>query len=457
MLLELVSTAVGSTELVNAASVEVTDLAYDTRTVRPGALFFCVRGGRFDGHELAPQALAAGAVALVVDHPLDLPVPQVVVDDVRAAMPHAATAFFGDPTKSLSVAAVTGTNGKTTSAYLLDAIVRAAGWNTGLLTNIERRAGGESLPTGLNTPEAIDLQRIFRQMLDGGDTACVMEATSIASSQGRLDGTRFSVLVFTNLTQDHLDFHGSMDAYFEAKRRLFDQAAIAVINTADPWGQKLASASPGAITFDGDSDILDGIALALRGSFNRANAAGAALAARALGVDDAAIRRGLESVRGVPGRFEAIDEGQPFAVIVDYAHTPDGLENILRAARELVDGGELVVAFGAGGDRDRTKRPQMGEVVGRLADRAIVTSDNPRSEEPAAIAADVTAGIAGAFEVELDRRKAIHAALERAHRGDVVVIAGRGAEPEQELAHGKVTFDDREVVRTALRALWSAS
>jgi UDP-N-acetylmuramoyl-L-alanyl-D-glutamate--2,6-diaminopimelate ligase len=372
-------------------------------------------------------------------------------------MPLAARAFFGDPTATLNVAAVTGTNGKTTSAYLLDAILRAAGWSTGLLTNIERRAGGESLATGLNTPEAIDLQRIFRQMLDGGDTACVMEATSIASTQGRLAGTRFAVLVFTNLTQDHLDFHGSMDEYFEAKRRLFDQAAIAVINTSDAWGQKLAASIPGAITFSGDSEGLNGVSLALRGSFNRANAAGAALAARALGVDDAAIRKGLESVRGVPGRFEAIEEGQPFAVIVDYAHTPDGLENILLAARGLVDGGELVVAFGAGGDRDRTKRPQMGEVVGRLADRVIVTSDNPRSEDPAAIAEDVAAGIGGAYELELDRRKAIQTALERAHRGDVVVIAGRGAEPEQELANGKVAFDDRDVVRSALRALWSAA
>ena len=212
-----------------------------------------------------------------------------------------------------------------------------------------------------------------------------------------------------------------------------------------------------AITFDGDSPILDGTRLALRGTFNRTNAAGAALAARALGISDDEIRQGLESVRGVPGRFEPIDEGQPFTVLVDYAHTPDGLENILRAARELVVDGRLIVVFGAGGDRDRTKRPQMGEVVARLADTAIVTSDNPRSEDPAVIAAEVAAGMGSAHAVELDRRKAIHRALEHAHTGDVVVLAGRGAEAEQDLASGKGPFDDREVARSALRALWSAS
>ena len=457
MLLELVSAAVGSTETVNAAPVEITDLAYDSRSVTQGSLFFCVRGGRIDGHDLAADAIAAGATALVVERPLPLPVPQVVVASARAAMPRAAVAFFNDPTALLKVVAVTGTNGKTTSAYLLDAILRAAGYSAGLLTNIERRAGGESLPTGLNTPEAIDLQRIFRTMVDAGDTACVMEATSIASSQGRLDGTRFAVLLFTNLTQDHLDFHGSMDEYFDAKRRLFEQSDIAVINTADEWGKRLADTLPDAITFDGDSPILDGTRLALRGTFNRTNAAGAALAARALGISDDEIRQGLESVRGVPGRFEPIDEGQPFTVLVDYAHTPDGLENILRAARELVVDGRLIVVFGAGGDRDRTKRPQMGEVVARLADTAIVTSDNPRSEDPAVIAAEVAAGMGSAHAVELDRRKAIHRALEHAHTGDVVVLAGRGAEAEQDLASGKGPFDDREVARSALRALWSAS
>jgi UDP-N-acetylmuramoyl-L-alanyl-D-glutamate--2,6-diaminopimelate ligase len=442
--------ALDPVEVLRPAPVDVVELAYDTRAVVPGTLFFCVRGSHADGHAFAPTAAAAGAVAFVVEEPVPVERPQLVVPNVRRAMPAAASLFFGNPTAELDVAAVTGTNGKTTTAFLLHAILDAAGRRPGLLTNIERRVGGEPRPTGLNTPEAIDLQRLFREMLDAGDRSCAMEATSIAQAKGRLDGTRFAVLVFTNLTQDHLDFHGTMDEYFAAKRRLFDQADRAVVNVGDPYGRRLAAELPGAVAFDGDSSLLDGIDVKLRGRFNRENAAGAALAARALGVDDEAIRRGLESVRGVPGRFESIDEGQSFAVVVDYAHTPDSLANVLRAARDLGDG-RLVVVFGAGGDRDRAKRPLMGRVAGELADRAILTSDNPRSEDPEAIAADVAAGALGALEVELDRRAAIDLALADAGPADVVVVAGRGAEPEQELATGKIPFDDRDVVREALR------
>jgi UDP-N-acetylmuramoyl-L-alanyl-D-glutamate--2,6-diaminopimelate ligase len=267
-------------------------------------------------------------------------------------------------------------------------------------------------------------------------------------------GTRFAVLVFTNLTQDHLDFHGSMDAYFAAKRAMFARADRAVVNVGDEYGRRLAAELPGAVTFDADSDAIDGVELRLPGRFNRENAIGAALAARELGVGDDAIRRGIESVTGVPGRFEPIDEGQPFAVIVDYAHTPDSLDNVLRAARGLLrerSDGRLVVVFGAGGDRDLAKRPLMGRVAAELADRAIVTSDNPRGEEPAAIAAEVAGGALGPVEVEVDRRAAIELALGDARAGDVVVIAGRGAEPEQELATGKIPFDDRAVAREALR------
>jgi UDP-N-acetylmuramoyl-L-alanyl-D-glutamate--2,6-diaminopimelate ligase len=456
MELERFSAALGVDEVVNAApgGTEVRELAYDTRDVRPGTLFLCVRGASRDGHAFAPTAASLGAVALVVEHPVDAPLPQLVVPDVRAAMPVAAALFFGDPTRELDVAAITGTNGKTTTAFLLHAILEADGRRAGLLTNIERRVGGESRPLGLNTPEAPDLQRFFRQMLEAGDTACVMEATSIAQTQGRLDGTRFAVLVFTNLTQDHLDFHGSMEAYFEAKRAMFAQADRAVINIGDEHGRRLAAELPGAVTFDAGSDTIDGIELRLPGRFNRENAIAAALAARALGVGDDAIRRGIESVTGVPGRFEPIDEGQPFAVIVDYAHTPDSLENVIRAARGLLDergDGRVVVVFGAGGDRDRAKRPLMGRVAADLADRAILTSDNPRGEDPAAIAADVAAGTLGGLETELDRRAAIELALGDARPGDVVVIAGRGAEPEQELATGKIPFDDRVVAREALR------
>src|SRR5262245_18553596 len=265
---------------IAALGVAVRELAYDTRDVVSGTLFFCVRGSTRDGHAFAPTAAALGAAALVVEHPVDVELPQLVVPDVRRAMPAAATLFFGDPTRDLAVAAITGTNGKTTSAFLLHAILEADAWRTGLLTNIERRVGGERRPTGLNTPEALDLQRLFRQMADAGDTACVMEATSIAQAQGRLEGTRFAVLVFTNLTQDHLDFHGSMETYFEAKRAMFAQAERAVINVGDEYGRRLAAELPEAITFDADDSVLEGITLRLPGRFNRENAIGAALAAR---------------------------------------------------------------------------------------------------------------------------------------------------------------------------------
>jgi UDP-N-acetylmuramoyl-L-alanyl-D-glutamate--2,6-diaminopimelate ligase len=287
-------------------------------------------------------------------------------------------------------------------------------------------------------------------MLDSGDRACVMEVSSHALELHRADAIAFDCVVFTNLTQDHLDFHGSMEAYFEAKRALFAQAEQAVVNVGDEYGRRLAQELPDPITFDAGSDVLDGVDLRLPGRFNRENAIGAALAARALGASDDPIRRGIESVSGVPGRFEAIDEGQPFVVIVDYAHTPDSLANVIGAARE-VGAGRLVVVFGAGGDRDQAKRPVMGRVVAELADRAILTSDNPRGEDPAAIAAEVAAGALGEMEVVLDRRAAIELALAEARPGEIVMIAGRGAEPEQELASGKIPFDDRQVARETLR------
>jgi UDP-N-acetylmuramoyl-L-alanyl-D-glutamate--2,6-diaminopimelate ligase len=439
MQLDRLIAALGPTEVARPAPVEIADLAYDTRVVVPGALFFCIPGASRDGHDLAPDALAAGAAAFVVERPLELAAPQLVVPSVREAMPVAARTFFGDPSHELEVAAVTGTNGKTTTAFLLASILDAAGRRPGLLTNIERRVGGRSRETGLNTPESIDLQRLFREMLDAGDRSCAMEATSIAAEKRRLSGTRFAVLVFTNLTQDHLDFHGTMDAYFAAKRALFDQAEHAVVNVGDEWGRRLAAELPRARTFTPD-DALEGIDLKLRGRFNRANALGAVWAARELGIDESAIRRGVEAVTGVPGRFESVDAGQPFTVIVDYAHTPDSLENVLRAARDL--GGRLIVVFGAGGDRDREKRPLMGRVAGELADRAIVTTDNPRTEDPGAIAAEVADG---RLEIVLDRRAAIETALADAAAGDVVVIAGKGADTEMELADRRVPFDDREV------------
>jgi len=464
MRLERVTAALAPAEVVGDASVDVRDLAYDTRAVTEGALFFCVPGARFDGHDLAADAVARGAAALVVERRLDLPVPrvpvpQVVVPSVRAAMPRAAVAFFGDPTAELEVAGVTGTIGKTTTTFLLWSILDAAGRQPGLLGSVERRVGSDVRPASLNTPEAIDLQRLLREMVDTGNRSCVMEATSIASSQGRLDGVRFAVLVFTNLSQDHLDFHGTMEEYFEAKRRLFEGVA-AVVNVDDPHGRRLAAELSGAVSFGfaEDADVrpeeLDGIALRLRGRFNVENALGALAAALVLGVDQAAINAGLEAVGGVPGRFETVDEGQPFTVIVDYAHKPGALENVLRTARELGKG-RLICVFGCGGDRDRTKRPLMGRIARELADRAILTSDNPRSEDPLAIIQEVLAGAAD-LEIEPDRRSAIERAIASADEGDVVLIAGKGDEQGQEIAGVMLPFDDRAVAREALKDVLGA-
>jgi UDP-N-acetylmuramoyl-L-alanyl-D-glutamate--2,6-diaminopimelate ligase len=449
--------ALAPAEVVAFAPVDVIDLAYDARAVTAGTLFFCVPGSRVDGHDLAPDAVAAGAVALVVERPLDLAVPQLVVASVRHAMGPAAATFFGDPSARLPVVGITGTAGKTTTTFLLWEILAAAGRSPGLIGSIERRVGSERRPVALNTPEAIDLQRLLREMAAAGNDACVIEATSIASAQGRLEGVRFEALVFTNLTQDHLDFHGTMDDYFAAKRRLFDQAERAAVNVGDEWGRRLAAELPDALTFGFAEDAelrpehLDGIDLRLQGRFNVENALAATAAARLLGIGAEAIAAGLVTVRGVPGRFEAVDEGQPFTVIVDYAHKPGALENVLDTARGLARG-SLICVFGCGGDRDRGKRPQMGRIAAERADRAILTSDNPRSEDPLAIIEEVLAG-APDLEVEPDRAAAIALAIDAARDGDVVVIAGKGHEQGQEIAGVVHPFDDREVARDALRRL----
>ncbi len=450
MQLERLIAALAPTDVVGDSALEIRELAYDAREVPRDSLFFCVPGAKADGHDFAADALERGAAALVVERRLELEAPQLVVPSVRAAMPRAAVEFFDDPTARLPVAAITGTNGKTTTAYLLWSILDAAGERPGLLTNVERRVGRDVREVGLNTPESIDLQRLFREMLEQGNRACVMEATSMASAKGRLEGTRFAVLVFTNLTQDHLDFHGSMEEYFESKRRLFAQAGRAVVNVGDEYGERLAAEIPAAITFRPE-DHLGGVDLKLPGRFNVENALAAAAAARALGIGEEAIKQGIEAVDRVPGRFDRVDEGQPFTVVVDYAHTPGALEAALDAARELGRGGRVICVFGAGGDRDRAKRPLMGQVVAELADVSLVTSDNPRSEDPAAIAAEVVDGLD--LEVELDRRRAIERALESARAGDVVVIAGKGHEQGQEIGGRTLPFDDREVACEALRRL----
>jgi UDP-N-acetylmuramoyl-L-alanyl-D-glutamate--2,6-diaminopimelate ligase len=473
--LALLIDALAPVDVVGGAAVDVTDLAYDARDAGPGSLYFCIPGSRADGHDFAPEAVANGAVALVVQRPLELAVPQLVVQDARRAMPLAADEFFGRPTEQLEVAGVTGTNGKTTTAFLLYAILAAAGRRPGLLGTIESRVGGERRPAIRTTPEAIDLQRTFREMLDAGDRSAAVEATSHGSELGRLDRVRFSALVFTNLTQDHLDFHGTLERYFDAKRRLFTEARPpAAVNLGDEHGRRLAEELRGhneLLTFGlvddaelrpedlelssrGASFRAGGIELEtrLRGRFNVENVLGAVAAARLLGIDDDAIAYGVRELRGVPGRFEAVDEGQPFAVLVDYAHTPDSLENVLRTARDLAQN-RVICVFGCGGDRDRGKRPLMGRIATELADLAIVTSDNPRSEEPEAIIAEILEGTGSEAEVEPDRREAIARAVAGAGDGDVVVIAGKGHEQGQQFADRTIPFDDREVAREALRRL----
>jgi UDP-N-acetylmuramoyl-L-alanyl-D-glutamate--2,6-diaminopimelate ligase len=457
--------------LGDGPAVEIAHLAHDTREVRPGTLFFCVPGFTRDGHELAPEAIAAGAVALVVERPLHLGVPEVVVDSVRAAMAPAAARFHGDPTQTLPVVGITGTNGKTTTAFMVRGLLEAAGRQTGLLGTVTSWIGGQERPTERTTPEAIELQATFAQMLAGGDTACAIEVSSHALALHRADAIHWAVAVFTNLTQDHLDFHSDMEDYFAAKRRLFAAGPRAmVINVEDPYGARLAQDYPHAVTvgFGEEAEVraenLEGDAsgtrftvdghehrVALPGRFNVLNALCAVAAARALGIDDATAAEALGKTGAVPGRFEPVDEGQGFTVLVDYSHTPDSLDNALRAARDLADG-RVYVVFGAGGDRDKAKRPLMGAVAAELADVAIVTSDNPRSEDPQAIIDEILAGMGGHGEAVLDRGLAIAHAIGLADGGDVVLIAGKGHEQGQELAGGeKIPFDDVTVAREALR------
>jgi UDP-N-acetylmuramoyl-L-alanyl-D-glutamate--2,6-diaminopimelate ligase len=458
MQLERMIAALAPVDVVGRAPVAISDLAYDARAVVPGTLFFCVPGARFDGHDFATDAVERGAHALVVERPLELAVPQLVVADARKAMAVAADEFFGRPTEQLEIAGVTGTNGKTTTVYLLHSILDAAGRRPGLVGNVEIRVGDEQRVAVRTTPEAIDLQRTFREMLDAGNRSCVLEATSHGSELHRLHRVHFDALVFTNLTQDHLDFHGTMDRYFAAKRRLFTPDVRAVVNVDDAYGRRLARELANATTFgfaeDAEvrPDALAGVELKLRGRFNVLNALGAIAAARTLEIEQRAIADGIAAVQAVPGRMEEIDEGQPFVVLVDYAHTPDALENVLRTAREFADG-RVICVFGAGGDRDREKRPHMGEVGSRLADLVIVTSDNPRSEQPDAIVSEIAAGASGDVTILVDRRAAIEAAVGWARAGDVVVIAGKGHEQGQEARGAKTPFDDREVARQALRGL----
>ena len=479
MRLDQLARDLASSELVGDPGTEITSLAFDNRKVTPGALFFCVRGLTSDGHDYAPDAVGRGAAALVCERRLELDVPQLVVSDSRAAMAPVAATFNDDPTAEMQLAGITGTNGKTTTAFLLRDILEYAGTPTGLMGTVKQVIGGVEEEVVRTTPEAIDLQASFRQMLDAGDEACVMEVSSHALVMHRADAIDFDLAIFTNLTQDHLDFHSDMEDYFQAKRLLFaSEPGVSVVNVDDEYGRRLA-AEFDCLTYSADGNAADYSALdvsfdaggarfavqsehgemavrtGLPGSFNVANALAALAGAIALGVDPGEAVAGLSEAGRVPGRFEPIDEGQTFAVLVDYAHTPDSVENVLRAARGLT-GGRLISIVGAGGDRDRAKRPLMGRAGAELSDLVVITSDNPRSEEPSAIIEDVLAGIEDrdAVIVEEDRDAAIGIALREAGPGDTVVIAGKGHEQGQEFENGrKIPFDDRDVARKHLREL----
>src|SRR3954454_11081539 len=483
-------------ELRGETAVEIRDLAYDSRRVGEGTLFFCFAGEKTDGHDFAATAVEAGAAGLVVERPLELDVPQARVEDARAAMAPIAAAFNEDPTSELTVVGITGTNGKTTTAFLVRHLLETAERQCGLLGTVRQVVGGQIEEVERTTPEAIDLQRIFSRMLEAGDDACAMEVSSHALVLHRADAIDFAVKVFTNLSQDHLDFHADMEDYFAAKRLLFAseggapsielEGGISVVNLDDPYGQRLAGelttgeggdcvtySAAGAdadlsargVNFDTTGSRFlcmspEGeleVETPLPGDFNVSNALAALAVARAIGLDLVEAARALSSAEQVPGRFEAIDEGQPFGVIVDYAHTPDSLENVLAAARRLT-GGRLISVFGCGGDRDKDKRPLMGRAGAELSDVAVVTSDNPRSEDPDAIIEQIRAGIPddphAEVLVEADRRAAISLALSRAADGDSVVIAGKGHEQGQEFENGrKIPFDDRDVARDELRKL----
>lgn len=501
--------------LIGDLSVDITGLSCQSGSVVPGTLFFCVPGTRHDGHDYAAQAVAAGAVGLVCEHPLQLAVPQVVVASVRRVMGPIAARFYEDPSARLSVTGITGTNGKTTTAHLMAAVYGAADMPCAVLGTIANRIGGVDRAGSLTTPDALELQRLLHDMVVAGDTACAMEASSHALSQDRTSGIDFDAVVFTNLTRDHLDYHADLDDYFAAKSRLFlpdggaQPEAAAVVNVGDEWGLRLAQScvevyGPRLFTYALEDDVIasssasapqlpdtrgargertvltpdvvardvrlraDGVeflldaprlhcrervSLALGGRFNAANATAAATAALALGLPFHAVRRGLASVAGVAGRFQSVRAGQPFAVLVDYAHTPDSLQNVLTAARGICRG-RLIVVFGCGGDRDRGKRPLMGEIAATVADRVFVTSDNPRGEPPLSIIADISAGIpkerCQVVSQEPDRRAAIGLALREARPDDVVVIAGKGHETGQVVGEVRLPFDDAQVARELL-------
>lgn len=481
--------------LAGSLDVEVAAIHYDSRRVGPGSLFVAIPGRKFDGHAFIPDALERGAAALVVERGpakgTPWPVPVVRMEDGRRALAHISSKFYQHPSRKIQVIGVTGTNGKTTTTYLLESILRCAGHRVGVVGTINYRLGSEVFPAERTTPEASDLQALLDLMVQKGARCAVIEVSSHSLSLRRVEGCEFDLAIFTNLSQDHLDFHGSLEDYFQAKARLFAGLGVdafktgpkyAVLNADDPWTKRVAKLTRAQMITYGLKDgadltgvdlclSLDGIRFTLRaqersipivsplvGKYNVYNIMAAAGAAIALGLSDQAIREGVCRMEQVPGRFEKVEAGQDFTVVVDYAHTSDALERVLRAARALSQG-RLITVFGCGGDRDRTKRPLMGEVAARFSDYSILTSDNPRSEDPGQIIAEIEEGVkrvcpdGNRYVKIIERAKAIQEAMKMARSRDLVVIAGKGHEIYQIIGERAIPFDDRAVAREALSRL----
>jgi UDP-N-acetylmuramoyl-L-alanyl-D-glutamate--2,6-diaminopimelate ligase len=462
---ELIS-ALEDSKIVGRLPPLIDGLTSDSRAVRGGTAFVALRGARVDGHAYVADAAARGAAFIVAERPTEVAVPQVIVRDSRAAASALADVFYDRPSAALTIVGITGTNGKTTTTHLVRDMLEASGIACGVIGTL----GGSfrdhaPWPLGNTTPLALDLHALLAEMCAAGASAVAMEVSSHALALQRVDHVRFAAAVLTNITRDHLDFHGTFERYVAAKRELFDLAPRQVLNVDDPIGAQFATAFPGAITYaldrnatlrpeglrvegDGSTFTIDGttVEIALPGRFNVRNALAAFGAGRALGLDDVTIARGLATTRAVPGRMERIG-AFGIEAIVDYAHTPDALENVLTAVRETTRR-KLILVFGCGGDRDAGKRAQMGEVGARLADRVIVTSDNPRSEDPLAIAESIAIDLERT-EIVLDRRAAIRRAIDEAQAGDTVVVAGKGHETYQIVGDETRPFDDREEVRVA--------
>ncbi len=486
MTLESLLRALPEFELRGSADLDIRSIELDSRRVGGGALFVCLEGLASDGHDFAAAAVNQGAVALVVQHPVEAAATQVLVRDPREAMARLAAAFHGNPSRALRLVGVTGTNGKTTVTHILRGLAEEAGEAAEVMGTLGSSSAGTYRPTGFTTPEAPELQRSLREAVDRGVRWIAMEVSSHALAQKRVFGTDFAAVIFTNLTRDHLDYHGDMRAYLEAKALLFDRAgrgsegeAVAVINFEDAAGRELARRATGKVVgygFAEDAqyralDVRSGpggtlyalatpqdrheVRLPLLGRFNILNALAAQAAGIEAGLPVEAAVAGVRRVPSVRGRMEAVRGSQPFLVLVDYAHTPDALAHALETTRGLT-AGRLTVVFGCGGDRDRGKRPEMGEIAARLADRAVVTSDNPRHEDPQAIIDAILAGARGGpaeLWTEPDRAAAIHRALEASESGDAVLIAGKGHENYQIVGDERRPFDDRDIAARILREI----